>query len=136
MNLPPDWPLLLLAGGATVLAIDAGANLAVAIPAGGVAIVVAGLLLLTSLGQVAWRPSAAPSLEPPTATSSMRAAFRAGRAGRMSIVVELDRVERRVLDPTLPTRSAAEEHRIRHLSPAEFRAYLNARLDAIEARDL
>lgn len=135
MNLPPDWPLLLVAGAATALAIDAGSNLDVAVPAGVVAVTAAGLLLATSLGQVAWRlPSSSP-LEPPTTMSSLRAAFRSGRAGRMSIVVELDRLERRVLHPSLPTRSAAEDERIRRMSHAEFRAYLNGRLDAIEAGD-
>ena len=136
MNLPADWPFLLVAGAATVLAVDAGSNLDVAVPAGIVAVTFAGLLLLTSLGRVAWQTPAVPPLEPPTATSSLRAAFRAGRAGRMSIVVELDRVERRVLHPELPTRSAAEEDRIRRMSLSEFRAYLRSRLDQIEARDL
>ena len=135
MNVPPDWPFLLVAGAATVVAVDAGSNLLVAVPAGIVAVTFAGLLLLTSLGEVAWRRPPSMRLEPPNTTSSLRAAFRAGRAGRISIVVELDRLERRILDPRLPTRSAAEEDRIRHLSVPEFRSYLSARLDQMDARE-
>lgn len=135
MNAPSDWPLILLAGGATALAIDAGTDLAVAVPAGLIAVGVAGLLLVTSLGEVAWRGPPPRTLEPPTATSSLRAAFRSGRAGRISVVVELDRLERRGPHPDLPSRTEAEETKLRSMSLPAFRAYLSARLDQIEARD-
>jgi hypothetical protein len=135
MNLPSDWPVLVLAAGAAVLAIDAGADLTVAVPAGIAAVALAALLLVTSVGEVSWRGAPTPPVEPPTTTSSLRAAFRSGRSGRISIVLEVDRLERHGLHPQLPTRNAAEEERIRRMPRAEFREYLAARLDQIEAGD-
>lgn len=132
MNVPSDWPLLVLAVGTTLIAIDAGSDLVIAVPAGIAAVALAGLLLVASLGEVGWRGSAPARLEPPTTTSSLRAAFRAGRAGRMSIVTEVDRLDRRSLHPELRVRSPAEEDRLRSMPRSEFLQYLHARLDEIE----
>jgi hypothetical protein len=128
-----DWPLIALAVAATLVALDAGSNLSVAIPAGVAAVVAAGLLFAGSLGEVAWRSPPSREVEPPMATSTLRAAFRSGRSGRLSIVLELDRIERLSTRPNLPMREAREEAELRRMSPSEFRAYLNARLDALEA---
>ncbi|MGP8072854.1 MAG: hypothetical protein ACLPZM_06975 [Thermoplasmata archaeon] len=135
MNVPTDWPLFVIAGVAAAVAIFAGADFDVAIPLGVIAVVAAGLLLTGSLRRLAWRRPPAPPMAPPTAASTLRAAFRSGRSGRISIVSELDRIERMGPHPALAMRSIAEETRIQHLPRTEFREYVRTRLDAIEEAD-
>ncbi|MGA8664142.1 MAG: hypothetical protein WB809_03620 [Thermoplasmata archaeon] len=135
MNVPSDWPLLILVAAATVIAILAGRALEIAVPVGVVAVVAAGLLLAGSMRHLAWRPAPSPRMAPPMAASTLRAAFRSGRSGRITIVVELDRIERMGPHPSLSVRTEAEESRIRALPRPEFRAYVQHRLDAIEAAD-
>jgi hypothetical protein len=135
VNVPDDWPLLVVAAIAAAIAIDSGPNLDAAVPAGVVAVVAAGLLLAGSMRHVAWRRAPLPRMAPPTAASSLRAAFRSGRAGRLSIVLQLDRMERLGPRPDLVTRSSAEDERIQRMPREEFRQYLRERLARLEAAD-
>jgi len=135
VNVPADWPLVVVAAGAAAFAIYVGSDLDVAIPAGVVAVAAAGLLLAGSGRRLAWRRAPAPAMAPPTAASTLRAAFRAGRSGRVTVLAELDRIERNGPHPSLEVRSALEEARIRNLPRAEFRAYVQQRLETIEAAD-
>lgn len=135
MNVPSDWPLLVVAGAAAAIAILAGRDLDAALPAGVIAVVAAGMLLAGSSRRLAWRRAPPPRMAPPTAASTMRAAFRSGRSGRLTIVAELDRIERIGPHPMLRMRDEHEEDRIRQLPRTEFRAYVRGRLDAIEAAD-
>jgi hypothetical protein len=132
MNLPGDWPLLAGAGVAAAVAVVGGDYLPVSLPAGAAAVALAALLFLAPAGTMARDPPAGPRLGAPTTTSTVRAAFRAGRAGRATIVAELDRVERRVANPNLPARSIEEDATIRAMDPAAFRAYVAERLRGIE----
>jgi len=135
VRVPSDWPLLVLAAAAAGIAILAGRSLDVALPAGVIAVVAAGLLLAGSIGRLAWRRAPLPRMAPPTAASTLRAAFRSGRSGRITIVAELDRIERMGPHPDLGVRSEAEETRIRMLPRPAFRTYVERRLDTIEAAD-
>ena len=132
MNVPGDWPLVVLALGAGAFAILAGGQLGTALPLSVVAIALAGLLVAGSMRRVAWAAPTAPPIEAPLGLSTLRAAFRAGRAGRLSIVLELDQLERRTNRPGLATRSPEEDDEILHMTNPEFQAYLRTRLDLLE----
>jgi hypothetical protein len=132
MNLPDDWPLLAGAVAAAAVAVVGGDYLPLAVPAGAAAVALAALLFLSPAGAMARDPPARPRLGAPIATSTLRVAFRAGRAGRATIVAELDRIERRGGNPNLPARSIEEERTIRQMEAAAFRNYVSERLRAIE----
>jgi hypothetical protein len=133
VKVPADWPLLAIAVVAGGVAVASGRQLEFAVPAGLVAVAAAGLMFAASMGRVRWRRPAPPRTAPPTATSTLRASFRSGRAGRVSIVLLLDRIERTGPHPELPARTAAEDARFERMPRAEFRAYVAHRLDEIEA---
>lgn len=133
MNPPSDWPLVVVAGAAAAVAIVGGNYLPVALPAGVVALALAGLLFVGAGARRSRREGAALVLPSPTAMSTLRAALRAGRSGRTSIVGEIDRIERRVARPELPARPPETDLALQRMSPSEFRAYLRERLDALEA---
>jgi len=133
MNLPFGWKLPLVAVIAIGIAVWAGRNVVVAIPAAAVAIG-AGLLLLVEVWGVppATRPMPGPLGQNPRAT--VRDLFRSGRIGREEIVELLDRLERAGPTPRLPGRSAEEVERLARLSRPEFREYVRGRIDDLEAR--
>jgi hypothetical protein len=128
------WYLLAIAFVATAVAVWADTNLAVAVPAAGVALIAAALLFLD-----AWAAGGRPILRasvrrPPALHDSLRVAFRSGRMGRETVVDLLDRLERAGPNPELPARRPEELASLARLSPAEFRDYLRQRLDELEAR--
>jgi hypothetical protein len=126
------WYLLGIALAAVGVAVWADTNLAVAIPAAGLALAVTGLLFVEAW--VAVRPPAPSRAErPATPRDTFRATFRSGRLGRERLIGELDRLEREGPNPGLPVRDAAEVDRLVRLSPTDFREYLRRRLDALEA---
>jgi hypothetical protein len=135
VNVPPDWPLVLIVVVAVAVALDAGPNLAAAVPAGVVAVVAAGLLFLAAGDRAAWRRPPPSPMAPPMAASSLRLAFQSGRTGRLSVVAQLDRIERMGPHPLMEVRSVAEEERIVRLSKPDFRAYVRQRLRTIEAAE-
>jgi hypothetical protein len=129
-----EWTLALLAFALVGLAIWAGPNIPLALPAAALAILFLGLLFL-----LAWsdseprrRPTTPRVWEPDV--SRLRTAIRSGPLGREEIVTTLDRVERMGPTPDLPTRGVDEMDRLTHVSPQEFRSYLRRRIEELEAR--
>jgi hypothetical protein len=134
MNSPIGWVLPAVAIGATVLAVWAGSNLAVAIPAAALAVLAAGLLFAGAwLDERRQAPRRSPLRAPPE-NYRLRSALRSGRLGREELVTALDRVERTGPHPDLPSRTARELEALAHLSPRDFQDYLRTRLDDLEAR--
>lgn len=134
MRLPFGWLLVALAAVATALALWAGSNLALAVPAGVVAVAAAAFLFGEAwLRHGTRRAVPATPLPAADSASALRTNFRSGPLGREAIVVLLDRLEREGLHPELPARRPAEFARFARLSPAEFRRYVRDRLDELEA---
>jgi hypothetical protein len=118
---------------ATGVAIWAGRNAAIAVPAGAFAVAAAGLLFAE-----AWtgrtRPGGSVIGDREEGGGAIRKAFRSGRLGRKRIVETVERLERAVPHPETARRTREEVDRLVALSPAEFREYLRAQLDELEAR--
>jgi hypothetical protein len=133
MNFPFSWKLPVVAALATGVAVWAGRNVLVAIPAAAVA-VGASLLLLVEVWGIPppTRPASGTFSQNPRA--SVRDLFRAGRIGREGIVEMLDRLERAGPNPLLPGRTPEELERIARLPRPEFREYVRTRLAELEAR--
>jgi hypothetical protein len=134
MKSPLGWFLPAVAIVLTGIAIWAGPNVPLALPAAALAVVAMGFLFLG-----AWEDSEARSK--PTVplvwepdVFRLRTAIRSGNLGREEIVTTLDRVERMGPTPDLPTRTADEMARLTRVSPQEFRQYLRHRLDDLEGR--
>ncbi len=127
----------LLPAGAIVctgIAVWAGPNLPLALPAAALAVVCAGALFAGAWSDsVGRRRTRAPMQWEPD-VFRLRTAIRSGPLGREEIIATLDRVERMGPNPNLPTRSADEIHELTHVSPEEFRVYLRRRLQEMEAR--
>lgn len=119
---------------ATGIAVWAGPNVSVALPAAVVAVIAASLLFIevgaNRISSARLR-RAAPS---PSAVGTLRRAFTSGRLGREAIVDTLDRLERAGPNPNLPARQLEETGRILRMSEREFREYLRTRVDQLELR--
>jgi len=116
----------------TGIAIAAGPNLALAVPAGAAAVVLAmflGLYSSASLRSLERRPHRAPEIRP-----SFR--IHRGLVGdpihREEVLLLLDRVERAGPNPRLPSRTRSELVRIMSMETPEFRRYVATRLDQLE----
>jgi hypothetical protein len=133
MNSPVGWVLPLVAAVATVAAVVAGSNLAVALPAAALAVLAAALLFARSWSQRARGPQPAPP-DPRTDTDRLRLAFRSGRIGREEVVLALNRLERSFLDADVAPPPVDELTRLAELPPDEFRNYVRRQLDRLEAR--
>ncbi len=131
-------PLATIAGAvavvATGVAVWAGTNFALAVPAATAAVAAAAFLFVESA------PSVARRARPPGAPRSsgevdrLRTAFRTGRVGRELIVSLLDNYERTGPNPAFAGRRPEEQARLVRLSGAEFREYVRGRIDELEAR--
>ena len=118
---------------ATAVAIWAGRNVAIAVPAGAFAVAAAGLLFVEAwTGRV--RSGRSVIGEREEGGGAVRKAFRSGRLGRTRIVETVERLERAVPRPETPRRPREEVDRLVALSPTQFREYLRERLDDLEAR--
>lgn len=121
-----------LAGGAALFAIATETHYSIALSAAVVA-VIAGA---ATVGEAARRsPSVRASRAASPAgpeTVGVRSWLRHGRLGRSEIIHLVDRLDRAGDRPELPVRSNEEIAVLVDLPEAEFRAYLNARLDRIE----
>ncbi len=135
MRAPFGWWAPAVAVVAAGVAVWAGDHLELSIPASLVAVAAAGFLLADAAarsraGRVLPRTDRAPG-----ASENLRAAFRSGRYGREQVLATLDRVERHLRPPGPDARPLEQIERIVGGTDAEFRAYVAARLAAIE-RDL
>lgn len=135
MNGRVGWFLPGVAILATAVAIWAGPNLSLAIPAAGVAVLSAALLFV-----IAWQDSEALARRSGAGTSPrpelfrLRISIRSGPLGREDIIATLDRIERAGPTPDLPSRTADELRQLTRVPPGEFRAYVRTRLEFLEAR--
>jgi len=134
MNRTASILLILVAGGATGVAIWADRNLALAAPAAAVAVLAAGLLFVGAWFDNPRAPVPTPVLPTERDVYLFRFGFRSGRLGREEIVATLDKIERLGPTPELSPRSARDMTAITELSRAEFREYVRRRLDDLESR--
>jgi hypothetical protein len=134
MNSRVGWLLPAVAAGATGLAIWAGSNLALAIPAAGLATLAAGMLFAGAWLEARSRARRRPLSHRPREIFRLRHALRSGPLGREELVTTLDRIERQGPTPELPARSVEEMEGLVGLGSTDFRLYLRGRLDDLEAR--
>ncbi len=132
MRLPFGWFAPAVAIAATGIAVWAGSDLRIAVPATAIAVTAAGFLLAeVALRTFRPRPSA-PAPPSVDVKANLGRAFRSSRFGRVEILVTLDRVERILKNPGLPGRSLEEIESVVRLPPADFRAYVRRRLSDLE----
>jgi hypothetical protein len=134
MNSPFVWVLSAVAVAATAVAVWAGPNLVIAIPAATMAVLAAGLLFAGAWIEALYRAPSRSRPGPPHEILRLRLALRSGRLGREEIITTLDRIERTGPSPDLASRSVPEMEALFRLPRTEFLEYLRARLDYIEAR--
>lgn len=116
---------------ASAIAILAGADLAIAVPAAAAAVIVAGFLLYGIVEQTRWpegRPLPSAGVDPARIRSSLGAGVR-GRASLIGLLDTLERTGGYPTDHVVPPEVVA---RLEALSPEEFRAYLASRLSILE----
>jgi hypothetical protein len=132
MSAPFGWGLAGIAAAAAAVAVIAGTNLPVAVPAAALAVLAASLLFVRAWTE---RAEAARELGRPTGTDTdrMRLAFRTGRLGREEIVVTLNRLERSFRDGGLPPPTVEELTRVAALPADAFLRYVREHLDRLEA---
>jgi hypothetical protein len=127
----------LLLGGVTVvltvIAVAAGTNEAIALPAAGGAVAAAAGLLVGIAEKTRW-PAVRTIPLLPADPARVRTSLGAGLVGRPGLIALLDRLERAGGDTTVGVTSADEVKRLRSLSDSQFRAYLDARLRDLEGR--
>lgn len=125
--------LCVVAGVAAGIAVAAGTNEAVVVPAAAVAVGAGALLLVGVVEQTRW-----PSPRPRTASTPdlghVRSSVGAGAHGRTELIALLDHLDRASGGPRLASRSSEELAHLQALSPEEFRAYLSARVGELERR--
>jgi|HubBroStandDraft_1064217.scaffolds.fasta_scaffold04820_9 hypothetical protein len=134
MKIRLGWFLPVVAIGLTGVALWAGPNVPLALPAAALAVLVAGFLFVGAWRDSEARPKPkAPLLFEPD-VFRLRTAIRSGPLGREEIITTLDRVERMGPTPDLPTRGTDEMNQLIRVTPEEFRQYLRHRLQDLEAR--
>jgi hypothetical protein len=128
---PFHWGFLVFAFLATLGSIVVRTNLSEAVGLAAIAVIAAGLALWDGVRQAPRATFTGPSsFEEPV--GAVRVLLGEGRHGREGIIVRLDALERRSLNPNLPVRSPAEIRRLTSLSQEEFRRRVAARLDELE----
>ena len=131
-------PLTAFAGAvaavATGVAVWAGTNVALALPAATVAVAAAALLFVESVPSVTRRGLPPVPLRSSSGVDRIRTAFRTGRVGRELIVSLLDNYERTGPNPAFAGRRPEEQARLARLTGSEFREYVRGRIDELEAR--
>lgn len=134
MNLGLGGLLVAAAVVATGLAIWAGDNFILAVPAATAAVLAAGLLFAEAVLESSRTARPPEGDTGSNEVGTLRVAFRSGRLGREAIAELLDVLERAGPNPGLPSRRADETSRIVHMPAAEFRSYVRQRLDDLESR--
>ena len=134
MSRPLAVFLSALAVTATGIAVWAGPNFTIALPAAVVAVIAASLLFVEAGADRISFPRPGRAAPVPSAAGSLRRAFTAGRLGREALVDTLDRLERAGPNPGLPARRLEETGRILRMTEREFREYLRTRIVQLELR--
>jgi len=133
MNVATTVLLCVVAVLASGLAIAAGTNEALVLPAATVAVVAAALLLAGVAERTRW-PSGRALPVLPADPARVRSSLAAGVRGRPTIVWLLDNLERSAGTPNVPVPSDEEIARLKSLRPEEFREYVAARVAELERR--
>ena len=131
MSAPVAWWWPALVALFTALAVAGASNPGVAVPAAAAAVMTAALAVGVSLNRAA-SARTAPAPRRPVPRSGVRDWIAAGELGREDLLLLLDRLERKSLNPTLPARTPQEVGMIVNLPPREFRRYVAGRLDTLE----
>lgn len=134
MNSRVGWVLPTIAILATALAVWAGSDLVIALPAAGLAVLAADLLFVGAWLDARDRGAPRPPPPSPHEVSRLRLALHSGPLGREDLVLALDRLERSGPNPDLLPRSGAEVDSLVRLPRVEFQRYLRQRLDDLESR--
>jgi hypothetical protein len=133
MTSPIRWALPAIAVTATFVAVLGGPNESVSVPAATVAVGTAGLALWDLVRDRLPEGPPAEFEDPGSARATTENWFRPGSMNQASIILLLDRVDRTLVNPRLPTRSASEVEQISRLPWPQFLDYVEARLADIEA---
>lgn len=115
------------------IAVAAGTNLTVIVPAAAVAVGAASLLLFGVVERVRW-PEVAPVTATPADIGRVRSSMTSGAWGRADLIALLDHLDRSGAGRQLPSTSPEEVARLQRLSREEFREYLRARVSDLERR--
>ena len=134
MNSPTGWLLPGVAIASAALAVWAGTDLAVALPATGLAVLAAALVFVGAWLEDRTREVGRAPPHAPRFASRLRVALRSGPLGREELMTTLDRVERAGPAPGLPPRTLSEMEALVRLPRPEFERYLRRRLDDLEER--
>jgi len=129
---PIGWGLPAVAAIAVLVALLAGPVRWLQWLAAVVAVVAATLAIVWELGRrrsVVTGPPPRVLLEP----DPIRSAFHHGGGGRVDLVLAVDLLERKLSRPDLRAETPVELHTVAHMTPEEFRRYLDRRLRALEA---
>jgi len=133
MNTGTTVLLCVVAGVAAGVAVAAGTNLAVIVPAAAVAVGAASLLLLGMVERIRW-PDGSTAAPTPTEIGRVRTSLTSGAWGRSDLVALLDHLDRSEAGKQLPSTPAEEVTRLQALSREEFREYLRVRVGDLERR--
>ena len=133
MNIVATILLGVVAAVATGLAVAAGTNASLAIPAATAAVAAGALFLVGVVEQTRW-PSGRPLPTVPVDPARVRSSLAAGPRGRPALVYLLDNLERSGGTMNVPVPSDAELRHLAQLSREEFRQYLTDRVNDLEGR--
>ncbi len=134
MNHPLSALVGAVAAVATGVAVWAGTNFALALPAATVAVAAAAFLFVESMPSVVRRGRPPGTPRSSGEVDRIRTAFRTGRVGRELIISLLDNYERTGPNPAFAGRRPEEQVRLVQLPGDEFREYVRGRIDELEAR--
>jgi hypothetical protein len=132
VNAPFSWVWAAVAVALTAAAVLAGSHYALAVPLAAAAV---GGAVIAILDAIRRQPAAgaSPSTSASRPTTRVRGWLDAGRMGREDLILLVDRLERKAVNPMLPIRPQRELATLLRLPPEEFRRYLSQRLTVIEA---
>jgi len=115
------------------VAIAAGPNQGLALPAAAIAVTAAALLLVGVVERTRWPPTLLlPELSADPAR--VRASIEAGASGRTDLIALLDRLDRQSGARQFSSTSPKELARLQTLSGEEFQEYLSVRVGDLEQR--
>jgi hypothetical protein len=133
MNTGSTVLLCLVAGVGAGVAVAAGTNVDVIVPAAAGSVAAASLLLLGVIERTRW-----PSVDADRSASAdpgrVRSSLTGGAWGRAELVALLDHLERSERGARTGGTSPEEVARLQALSREEFRGYLGARIGELERR--
>ncbi len=133
MTTPFRWTFPVLAIAATFVAIQAGSNEFISVPFATIAVAAAGLALWDSVRAPPTEMVYPSYIEDGTPVGSSDVWFRSGTMSQESIVILLDRIDRALVRPTLPTRTPRELEQLSTLPWERFLEYVESRLSQLEA---